>query len=269
MARLRSGEIAAPKDRVRTPGVVLVGGGPGDPDLITVAGRRALQEADVVVADRLAPPQLLAELGPDVELIDATKLPRGRAASQEAINALLVERARAGQSVVRFKGGDPFVFGRGFEELLACAAAGVPCRVIPGITSAVSVPALAGVPVTHRGCRARVHRGVGAPPAAACRLAGRLGRARSACAALWCCSWPSRTSARLRPRCSTRAGRPARRQRSSRTGRSTRSRPSSPPSTGSPPRVRPRHPAPGRRGDRRGCRRGRARRVTARQRRIG
>lgn len=151
VSRLRSGEIAAPKDRVRTPGVVLVGGGPGDPDLITIAGRRALQEADVVVADRLAPRELLAELAPDVELIDAAKLPRGRSASQETINTLLVERAREGKSVVRFKGGDPFVFGRGFEEALACAEAGVPCRVIPGITSAISVPALAGVPVTHRG----------------------------------------------------------------------------------------------------------------------
>ena len=151
LTRLRSGEIAAAKDRHREPGVVLVGGGPGDPDLITVAGRRALQEADVVVTDRLAPQQLLAELAPDVELIDATKLPRGRAASQDAINAVLIERAKAGKSVVRFKGGDPFVFGRGYEELLACAAAGVPCRIIPGITSAISVPALGGVPVTHRG----------------------------------------------------------------------------------------------------------------------
>lgn len=151
LSRLRSGEIAAPKDRMREPGVVLVGGGPGDPDLITVAGRRALQEADVVVADRLAPRELLAELAPDVELIDATKLPRGRSASQSAINAVLVERARAGKSVVRFKGGDSFVFGRGFEEALACATAGVPFRVIPGITSAISVPALGGIPVTHRG----------------------------------------------------------------------------------------------------------------------
>ena len=116
----------------RTPGVVLVGGGPGDPELITVAGRRALQEADVVVADRLAPRELLAELRRDVELVDATKLPRGRAADQEAINRLLVERRSAGKRVVRFKGGDPFVFGRGFEEVLACAAAGVPCRVDPG-----------------------------------------------------------------------------------------------------------------------------------------
>jgi uroporphyrin-III C-methyltransferase/precorrin-2 dehydrogenase/sirohydrochlorin ferrochelatase len=149
--RLRSGEIAAPKDRVRTPGVVLVGGGPGDPDLITVAGRRALQEAEVVIADRLAPRELLAELGPDVELIDATKLPRGRAAEQDGINHVMIQRALEGRNVVRFKGGDPFVFGRGFEEAIACAEAGVPFRVIPGITSAVSVPALGGIPVTHRG----------------------------------------------------------------------------------------------------------------------
>ncbi|MBA2775005.1 MAG: uroporphyrinogen-III C-methyltransferase [Nocardioidaceae bacterium] len=149
--RLRSGEIVARTDQTRTPGVTLVGGGPGDPELITVAGRRALQEADVVIADRLAPQALLAELSPDVEIIDATKLPRGRAASQESINALILDRARHGKSVVRFKGGDSYVFGRGFEEVQECAAAGVPCRVVPGITSAFSVPALAGIPVTHRG----------------------------------------------------------------------------------------------------------------------
>jgi uroporphyrin-III C-methyltransferase / precorrin-2 dehydrogenase / sirohydrochlorin ferrochelatase len=149
--RLRNGEIVAPKDRVRRPGVTLVGGGPGDPDLITIAGRRALQEADVVIADRLAPRELLAELSPEVELIDAAKLPRGRAKSQASINEVMVERARAGHSVVRFKGGDPFVFGRGFEEAQACAEAGIPFRVVPGITSAVSVPGLGGIPVTHRG----------------------------------------------------------------------------------------------------------------------
>jgi uroporphyrin-III C-methyltransferase/precorrin-2 dehydrogenase/sirohydrochlorin ferrochelatase len=104
-----------------------------------------------VVADRLAPRELLAELGPDVEVVDATKLPRGRAASQHVINDLLVERARAGKNVVRLKGGDPFVFGRGFEEAIACIEAGVPYRVVPGITSAISVPGLAGLPVTHRG----------------------------------------------------------------------------------------------------------------------
>jgi uroporphyrin-III C-methyltransferase/precorrin-2 dehydrogenase/sirohydrochlorin ferrochelatase len=131
--------------------VVLVGGGPGDPDLATVAARQALSEADVVVADRLAPRELLGELSPDVELIDVAKLPRGRSAAQEEINRVLVDRARAGKRVVRFKGGDPFVFGRGYEEALACAEAGVACTVVPGISSAISVPALAGIPVTHRG----------------------------------------------------------------------------------------------------------------------
>ncbi len=135
----------------KTPGVVLVGGGPGGPELATVAARRALSDADVVVADRLAPRELLGELSPDVELIDVAKLPRGRSAAQEEINRVLVERARAGKRVVRFKGGDPFVFGRGYEEAIACAEAGVACTVVPGITSAIAVPALAGIPVTHRG----------------------------------------------------------------------------------------------------------------------
>lgn len=148
---LRTGDVLAPHDRDKTPGVVLVGGGPGDPELITLAGRRALAEADVVVADRLAPRELLSELPPGVELVDAAKLPRGRSTSQEAINAVLVARARAGQRVVRLKGGDSFVFGRGSEEWQACVAAGVPVTVIPGLTSAVAVPALAGIPVTHRG----------------------------------------------------------------------------------------------------------------------
>jgi uroporphyrin-III C-methyltransferase/precorrin-2 dehydrogenase/sirohydrochlorin ferrochelatase len=130
---------------------VLVGGGPGDPDLASVAARRALGDADVVVADRLAPRELLSELAADVELIDVAKLPRGRSAAQEEINRVLIERARAGKRVVRFKGGDSYVFGRGFEEALACADAGVACTVVPGITSAISVPALAGIPVTHRG----------------------------------------------------------------------------------------------------------------------
>jgi len=132
-------------------GVVLVGGGPGDPGLITVRGQQALAQADVVVADHLAPQELLASLAPHVEIVDASKLPRGRAMAQERINDLLVEHARAGRRVVRLKGGDPFVFGRGMEEVEACAAAGVPVEVVPGVTSAVAVPALAGVPVTHRG----------------------------------------------------------------------------------------------------------------------
>ncbi|UNN02345.1 uroporphyrinogen-III C-methyltransferase [Rhodococcus opacus] len=147
---LQSGVVA---DTAESPaaGVALVGGGPGDPDLITVRGRRLLARADVVVADRLAPPELLAELGSDVEVIDAAKIPYGRAMAQEAINAALIEGAKAGKFVVRLKGGDPYVFGRGYEELEACAAAGVPVTVVPGITSAISVPSAAGIPVTHRG----------------------------------------------------------------------------------------------------------------------
>jgi uroporphyrin-III C-methyltransferase/precorrin-2 dehydrogenase/sirohydrochlorin ferrochelatase len=131
--------------------VALVGGGPGDPELITVRGRRLLAQADVVVADRLAPPELLAELAPHVEMIDASKIPYGRAMAQDAINDVLIDRARAGKFVVRLKGGDPFVFARGYEEVIACADAGIPVTVVPGVTSAIAVPASAGVPVTHRG----------------------------------------------------------------------------------------------------------------------
>jgi uroporphyrin-III C-methyltransferase/precorrin-2 dehydrogenase/sirohydrochlorin ferrochelatase len=133
------------------PGVAIVGGGPGDPELITVRGRRLLAHADVVVADRLAPQSLLDELGPGVEIVDAAKLPRGRAMAQEAINGVLIEQALKGRFVVRLKGGDPFVFGRGSEEVAACVAAGVPVTVVPGVTSAIGVPALAGIPLTHRG----------------------------------------------------------------------------------------------------------------------
>ncbi len=118
---------------------------------MSVAGRKALMEADVVVADRLAPRELLGELPADVELIDVAKLPRGRSAQQEEINRIIVERALAGKRVVRFKGGDNFVFGRGYEEVLACREAGVPVTVIPGLTSPIAVPAVAGIPVTHRG----------------------------------------------------------------------------------------------------------------------
>ncbi|SOD61366.1 uroporphyrin-III C-methyltransferase / precorrin-2 dehydrogenase / sirohydrochlorin ferrochelatase [Streptomyces zhaozhouensis] len=148
---LREGTLAAPRHRDRAPGVALVGGGPGDPDLITVRGRRLLAEADVVIADRLGPRDLLDELPPSVEVIDAAKIPYGRAMAQEAINAALVAHAKAGRAVVRLKGGDPYVFGRGREEAQALAEAGVPFTVVPGVTSAVSVPAAAGVPVTHRG----------------------------------------------------------------------------------------------------------------------
>ncbi len=146
---LREGLIHFEHDT--TPGVVLVGGGPGDPELVTIAARNALASAEVVVADRLAPRELLDELSADVELIDVAKLPRGRSAAQEFINEVIVDRARAGKRVVRFKGGDNFVYGRGFEEVIACRAAGVPVTVVPGITSAIAVPARAGIPVTHRG----------------------------------------------------------------------------------------------------------------------
>ncbi len=147
---LQRGVITADTSAVIAGGVALVGGGPGDPELITVRGRRLLAHADVVVADRLAPPELLAELPPHVEVIDAAKIPYGRAMAQDAINAVLIDRARRGKFVVRLKGGDPFVFARGYEEVLACTEAGIPVTVVPGVTSAIAVPALAGVPVTHR-----------------------------------------------------------------------------------------------------------------------
>ncbi|WP_245701505.1 uroporphyrinogen-III C-methyltransferase [Tessaracoccus oleiagri] len=117
---------------------------------MTVAGLKALQEADVVLHDRLGPLELLAECPPGAEIINVGKIPRGEFTPQEEINHLLVDRARRGKHVVRLKGGDNYVFGRGGEEWLACAEAGIPVRVIPGVTSAVSVPALAGIPVTHR-----------------------------------------------------------------------------------------------------------------------
>lgn len=148
---LRDGTIAAPQHRRRTPGVALVGGGPGDPDLITVRGRRLLAEADVVIADRLGPRDLLDELPPHVEVIDAAKIPYGRFMAQEAINNALIEHAKAGKAVVRLKGGDPFVFGRGMEEAEALAEEGITCTVVPGISSSISVPGAVGVPVTHRG----------------------------------------------------------------------------------------------------------------------
>lgn len=133
--------------------VVLVGGGPGAWDLITVRGMRALQEAEVIVADHLGPTAQLDKLC-DVdakELIDVSKIPYRAQVAQERINEILIEHAQAGRRVVRLKGGDPYVFGRGFEELTALTAAGLPVEVISGVTSAVAVPALAGTPVTHRG----------------------------------------------------------------------------------------------------------------------
>ncbi|GAA1182417.1 Uroporphyrinogen-III C-methyltransferase [Corynebacterium glaucum] len=133
--------------------ITLVGGGPGAWDLLTVRGLRALQAADVILADHLGPADQLAEFVDlaGKEVIDVAKLPYARQVTQERINELLVTHAREGKHVVRLKGGDPYIFGRGFEELQACAAAGLECSVVPGVTSAVSVPAAAGIPVTQRG----------------------------------------------------------------------------------------------------------------------
>ncbi|MEO7270203.1 MAG: uroporphyrinogen-III C-methyltransferase [Knoellia sp.] len=131
--------------------VTLVGGGPGSVDLLTVGGLRAVREADVLVCDRLAPLSVLSQARSDVEVIHVGKIPRGAFTPQESINALLVERALAGKYVVRLKGGDSYVFGRGGEEWNACAANGIPVDVVPGVSSAVAVPALAGIPLTHRG----------------------------------------------------------------------------------------------------------------------
>jgi uroporphyrin-III C-methyltransferase len=131
--------------------VTLVGGGPGDAGLVTVAGRDAIAAADVILTDRLVPRAALEWARPGAEIIDVAKVPGGRSTSQEEINRLLIEAAKAGNDVVRFKGGDSFVFGRGGEEVTACADAGIETRVIPGISSALAVPALAGIPLTHRG----------------------------------------------------------------------------------------------------------------------
>src|SRR5204863_3146996 len=131
--------------------VYLVGAGPGDPGLITVRGADALARADVVVYDRLASPALLDLASADAERVSAGKAPGRAELSQDEINALLVARAHDGETVVRLKGGDPFVFGRGGEEAEALGAAGVQFEVVPGITSAIGAPAYAGIPVTHRG----------------------------------------------------------------------------------------------------------------------
>lgn len=130
--------------------VALVGGGPGDPELLTERARELLGRADVVLADRLAPRDY-ERICPRAEVIDVGKAPGRHALDQEDINRLLVERARSGQRVVRLKGGDPFVFGRGVEERIACEKAGVSVEVVPGITSALAGPAAAGIPLTHRG----------------------------------------------------------------------------------------------------------------------
>ncbi|HEX6478905.1 MAG TPA: uroporphyrinogen-III C-methyltransferase [Ktedonobacteraceae bacterium] len=130
--------------------VYLVGAGPGDPDLITVKGLRCLRIADIVVYDSLVSSQLLEEVRPQAECMYVGKKPGRNCMKQEQINALLIHYAQQGHTVVRLKGGDPFVFGRGGEEALALAQAGIPFEVVPGVSSAVAVPAYAGIPVTHR-----------------------------------------------------------------------------------------------------------------------
>ncbi len=140
-----------PRGRGVTGTVYLVGAGPGDPDLITVRGRRLVEAAEVIVHDRLGTTELVALAPPDCLLIDAGKEPGRHGMAQDEITAVLIKLARTGCDVVRLKGGDPFVFGRGGEEAAALADAGVRCVVVPGVTSAVAVPAAVGIPVTHRG----------------------------------------------------------------------------------------------------------------------
>ncbi len=130
--------------------VSLVGAGPGDPALLTLRGRRCLEGCDVVVYDNLSNPALLAYTRDDAEIVFAGKHGSGVRLSQEEISAILVDRARAGRWVVRLKGGDPFIFGRGGEEALECVRAGIPFEVVPGVTSAIAAPAYAGIPLTHR-----------------------------------------------------------------------------------------------------------------------
>lgn len=131
--------------------VTLIGGGPGPSDLITLRAARALNTADVVCYDRLGPTNDLPDLAPQAELIDVGKLPGHHRVPQDAINNLLITKARTGLHVARLKGGDPFVFGRGGEEINALTHAGIPVSIIPGITSAIAVPQSVGIPVTHRG----------------------------------------------------------------------------------------------------------------------
>ncbi|WP_035779255.1 uroporphyrinogen-III C-methyltransferase, partial [Arthrobacter sp. 35/47] len=154
-AALESGELPlrrhrrSPEDAIGT--VALVGGGPADAGLLTVRGRRLLAQADVVVADRLGPRSLLAGLSADVQVIEVGKLPGHHPVPQDEINRILVEQALLGHRVVRLKGGDPYVLGRGGEEEAYCRDHGIAVEVVPGVTSAISVPAAAGIPVTHRG----------------------------------------------------------------------------------------------------------------------
>lgn len=171
---LASGEVDLRRRRGHRGRVVLVGGGPGDPGLVTLAGLQALAGADVVVADRLGTSGLLERLPPEVEVVHVGKTASSHPVPQAEINRLLVERAARGQVVVRLKGGDPFVYGRGGEEVYACRRAGVDVEVVPGISSALAVPALAGIPLTQRGVSPSVHVSsghTGVEPAALAALA--------------------------------------------------------------------------------------------------
>ena len=174
---LDSGAVPLRRRRAHRGKVVLVGGGPGEPELLTLRGRRRLAEADVVVVDRLAPTGVLAELDPDVEVVDVGKTAGHHPVTQEEINRVLVDAALAGRTVVRLKGGDPYVLGRGGEEFLACRRAGVEVEVVPGVTSAFAVPAAAGIPVTHRGAARSVTvlSGHGEPAGAELAALARLG----------------------------------------------------------------------------------------------
>lgn len=140
------------------PGIVyLVGAGPGDPGLLTVRGLQLLREADVVVHDRLVGKEILEEVGTDARLVNASKSPGDHRLDQDSICELIIAEAKAGHTVVRLKGGDPFIYGRGYEEVTACRDAGVECVVIPGVSSAFAAPAAAGIPITDR----RLVRSVG------------------------------------------------------------------------------------------------------------
>lgn len=147
---LHSSSSSAKTPSEQAPRVALVGAGPGDPELLTIKALRRLEAAQVVLYDHLVSPLILSLCAPTARMIDVGKIPGGKATAQEVINALLVKEARGGALVVRLKGGDPFVFGRGGEEALALAEAGIGYEIVPGISSSTSVPALAGIPVTHR-----------------------------------------------------------------------------------------------------------------------
>lgn len=156
-AHIDGGEVSLRARRTGTGRVVLVGAGPGAGDLITLRGSRALAAADVIIHDRLGTAELLARVPAGAQIVDVGKQPDNHPVPQAEINRLLVEHAKAGRTVVRLKGGDPFVFGRGGEEVEACLAAGVSVEVVPGITSAIAGPGAAGIPVTDRSVTSSVH----------------------------------------------------------------------------------------------------------------